>query len=245
MVVLLGRDRVKRFPWFTASIVLMALRMLASRLLLGRMAPVVSSEIFLVLADLASITALLVVVEMARRAFAGASRRAWIVATLILLAIAGVVIAEWGPWPSIKTLLAGSTLSVLRTMQLVAQKTDLFADVLIIQLCLLVVLLGRRFMAGWRSHVQQIVIGLSTAAIAQLAVRLIWQEIALHTTIHQQAEYQRVMDLQSKFYNANSLVYLAVLVWWIACLWIDEPGMNTANEGTPPAELAHEAGSDI
>src|SRR5271169_4627917 len=57
LVVLLGRDRARRFKWFTASMVLMALRMLASRLLLGRMAPIVSSEIFLVLADLSAIIA--------------------------------------------------------------------------------------------------------------------------------------------------------------------------------------------
>jgi hypothetical protein len=240
LVVLLGRDRVKRFKWFTASMALMALRMLASRLLLGRMAPIVSSEIFLVLADLSAIIAVLVVVEMARQAFHGASRKAWIAATLILLAVAGVVVAEWGPWPSFKTLLAGSTLSVLRTMQLVAQKTDLLADTLIIQLGLLVVLFGRRFKAGWRSHVQQIVIGLSTASIAQLAVRLIWEEIALHTIVHQQADYQHVMDLQGKIYNANSVVYLAVLVWWIVCLWIDEPGASPAiaapAEGASPKE---------
>lgn len=245
LVVLLGRDRVKRFPWFTASMVLMALRMLASRLLLGRMAPIVSSEIFLVLADLAAIIAVLVVVEMAQRAFAGASRRAWIITTLILLAVAGVVVAEWGPWPSIKTLFAGSTLAVLRMMQLVAQKTDLVADVLIIQLGVLIVLFGRRFKAGWRSHVQQIVIGLSTASIAQLAVRIIWQQIALHTTIHQQVDYQRVMDLQGKFYNANSLVYLAAIVWWIVCLWIDEPGSKAAIEAGAPAEPANEVGSGI
>jgi hypothetical protein len=236
LVVLLGRDRVKRFQWFTASMALMALRMLASRLLLGRMAPIVSSEIFLVLADLAAIIAVLVVVEMARQAFHGASRKAWMIATLILLAVAGVVVAKWGPWPSLKTLLAGSTLSVLRTMQLVAQKTDLLADVLIIQLSLLVMLFGRRFNAGWRSHVQQIVIGLSTASIGQLAVRLIWEKIALNTTVHQQADYQRVMDLQTKFYNANSAIYLVVIIWWIVCLWIDEPG--TASAAALPAEGA-------
>ena len=80
LVVLLGRDRVRRFPWFTAAMVMMALRMLASRLLFGRMAPIVSSEVFLALADIASIIALMVVVEMARRAFAGAQRTAWIAA---------------------------------------------------------------------------------------------------------------------------------------------------------------------
>src|SRR5271154_742079 len=76
LVVLLGRDRIKRFPWFTLSIALMALRLLASRLLYGRMAPMVLSETFIIMADLAAIVGLLVVVEMARRAFAGLSRRA-------------------------------------------------------------------------------------------------------------------------------------------------------------------------
>jgi hypothetical protein len=33
LVVLLGRDRARRFPWFTASMVLTALRLLASRML--------------------------------------------------------------------------------------------------------------------------------------------------------------------------------------------------------------------
>jgi hypothetical protein len=199
------------------------------KLLFGRMAPIVSSEIFLVLADATAIVAILVVIEMARRAFAGASRAAWIAATLILLAVGGVVIAEWGPWPSVKTLLAGSTLSALRVMQLFAQKTSLLGDVLIIQLGLLIVLFGRRFKGGWRTHVQQIVIGLSTVSMTQLAVRIIWQQIALHTTIHTQAEYQHVMDLQEKFYNANRVVYLAAMVWWIVCLWIDEPGSKAAD----------------
>ncbi|MGB7264512.1 MAG: hypothetical protein WBC92_03310 [Terracidiphilus sp.] len=230
LVVLIGRDRVRRFPWFTAAMTLMALRMVASRLLFGRIAPIVSSEIFLVLADLAAIVALGVVVEIARRAFAGASRRAWIVAALIMLAVAGVVVVEWGPWPSPKTVFAMSQLSMLRLMQLFAQKADLLADLLIVQLGILVVLVGRRFGAGWRSQTQRIVIGLSTASIAQLAVRIIWQEVALHTTIHSRIEYEHVMGLQEKFYNANSVVYLVALVWWIASLWFDESGAQHAAE---------------
>jgi hypothetical protein len=87
---------------------------------------------------------------------------------------------------------------------------------------------GRRFKAGWRSHTQQIVIGLSTAAIGQMAVRGIWQIIALHAAPHSQAEYERVIGLQEKLYNSNSVVFLAVLVWFIVCLWIDEPGTGTA-----------------
>lgn len=85
LVVLLGRDRAKRFPWFTASMVLVALRLLASRLLFGRMAPMTMSAIFLTLAVVAATVSLIVVVELARRAFLGASRRAWFISTLVLL----------------------------------------------------------------------------------------------------------------------------------------------------------------
>ena len=38
------------------------------------------------------------------------------------------------------------------------------------------------------------------------------------------AEYEHIVNLRENLFNANSVVYLAVLIWWIACLWIDEPG---------------------
>lgn len=224
LVVLLGRDRARRFPWFTASMVLTAVRLLASRMLYDRIPQITMSKIFLTLAVVEALVTLLVAVEIARRAFAGASRRAWMIGTLALLAVGALVLVEWGPWPAWKTLTAESTLAVLRLTQLVAQKTSLLSNVLTIGLGLLVVLFGSRFKAGWRSHTQQIVIGLSTAAIAQLAVRGIWQLIALHAAPQTQAEFERVMGIQEKLYNANSAIFLAVLVWWIACLWINEPG---------------------
>jgi len=226
LVVLLGRDRARRFPWFTASIIILTLLELASHLLLGRMSPLVSSQIFLVMSDIASIVSLLLVVEIARRSFTGAKRSAWIIASLTMLAVAAVVLVEWGPWPSRKTLFAASTLAAMRFMQLFAQKADLAADLLFVELGVLVVLFGRRSHAGWRSHAQQIVIGLSTVSISQLVVRLVWQQIAMHTTIHSQAEYQKVMTLQSRIYHANNAIYLAALVWWIIWLWFDEPGAN-------------------
>jgi hypothetical protein len=204
--------------------VLTALRLLASRMLYGRLAPLTMSSIFITLAVVEALVTLLVAVEIARRAFVGASRRAWIIGTFTLLAVGAAVLAEWGPWPAWKTLTAESTLAVLHLTQLVAQKASLLSSVLTVGLGLLVVLFGRRFKAGWRSHTQQIVIGLSTAAIAQMAFRGIWQAIALHAAPQSQAEYERVMSIQEKLYNANSVVFLAVLVWWIVCLWINEPG---------------------
>src|SRR5580698_3966630 len=78
LVVLLGRDRARRFPWFTASIALMALDKLAGRLLFQRIPVVLTDWIFLALADLAAILSLFVAVEIARRAFEGAERKMWI-----------------------------------------------------------------------------------------------------------------------------------------------------------------------
>jgi hypothetical protein len=224
LVVLLGRDRARRFPWFTCSIALVALQLLGSRLLAGRLPPLTLNEIFIPFEDLAAIVSLLVLVELTRRAFAGVARRLWIGWALGLVALAACLLWVWGPWPSWKTLAADSTLATLRLMQLAAEKGNMLADLLAVEAGLLVAALGSRFKAGWRSHPQRILIGLSTAAIAQLAVQGIWQLIALKAAPHNVAEYERILGLGSKLVNANKAVYVLVLVWWIACLWKDEPG---------------------
>jgi hypothetical protein len=211
---------------------LMALRLLASRLLFHRIAPVVSDSIFLGMADLAAILAVLVAVEIARRAFAGAERRVWIAGTLILLAMGGLVLALWGPWPSFKTLFASSDVSTFRLMELIAQKTDLLADVLLVQLGLLIVVFGRQFKAGWHSHVQQLSVGFFMASLSQLAIRGTLQHIATQFTIHSQDDYKRVVGLMNSLNNANSVIFLVVLVWWIVCLWIDEPGTEKGEQGS-------------
>ena len=227
LVVLLGRDRARVFPWFTAGIVLMGLRLLTSRLLMGRMSAILLNTIFLSLALIAALVALLVLVELARRAFRGASRRAWMIGAAVLLAAGGVVLAFWGGWPAWKTITFDSTLADLRFVQFVTQKLDLLVDMLSIGLGLCVVIFGSRFGAGFRSHTQQIVIGLSTVALAQTAVRVIWQVIATHTHPSSHAEYARILGLQQNLYNASSAVYVLALIWWIACLWINEPGQKT------------------
>ena len=224
LVVLLGRDRARIYPWFTTSIALIGLRLLASRLLYQRLAPIPMNAIFLNLALIAGVVSLLVLVELARRAFVGASRRAWTVGALVLLAACVVVLSLWGPWPAWKTLAVDSVIAGLRLEQFLTQKLDLIIDVLSIGLGLLIVIFGRRFAAGFRSHTQQIIIGLSTTALAQTAVRAIWQLIATHAAPTNQADYERVLGLQEKLYNASSVIFVLALVWWIVCLWINEPG---------------------
>jgi hypothetical protein len=38
------------------------------------------------------------------------------------------------------------------------------------------------------------------------------------------------MALQGKLLNTNSAIYVIVLIWWIVCLWIDEPRTTVASD---------------
>jgi hypothetical protein len=234
LVVLLGRDRAKRFPWFTIAISLTTLRLLALKLLAGRMPAITLDAIFIVMADVSAIVAVLLVIEMGRRAFAPVRRMTWLGGALGVLLPALIVLVAWGPWPPLQSLAAGSFIANLRLMQLGAQKLDMLVDLLTVELGLLVILLGRRYGAGWRSHTQRIVIGLSTASLTQLAVQAIWQFIARSAVPHSQAEYDRIMGLRDKMFNANGAIYIAIVIWWIACLWMDEPGASAAEPPQNP-----------
>ncbi len=236
LVVLLGRDRARRYPWFTAVIVLSALQLMAEVLLVGRMAMLPMQEILLTLSDLGVILALLVLVEVARRAFAGIQRSLWIVNTAGLLVVAGLGVAFWGPWPASKDLAWDSLLGRLHLMQLAAQKGNMLVALLTVELGLLVVLFGRHFKAGWRSHTQMIAIGLSTAAVALLSMQGVVQSIARMAHPQNKTEYEHVVNLIGNLLNANKVVYLAALVWWIVWLWLDEPGAAAEAAGDATIE---------
>jgi hypothetical protein len=244
LVVLLGRDRARRFPWFTASIVAMALRLLCGRELYQRLPQFTFTAVLIVLADVVAILGLLVIVELARKAFAGVRRPQLIVNLVGLLLVTAGIMSTWGPWPAWKTLTAESQLATLRVLQLIAQKTELLVDLLNIELGLMVVLFGRSFKAPWKSHTQRIVIGLSTGSIGSLAIPTIWEFIAKGAAPHSQAELQKLLDLRDKLFNAGGALYVAVLVWWIVCLWLNEPGSGVPAEPSapaPPPEVPGEA----
>jgi hypothetical protein len=238
LVVLLGRDRMARYPWFTAGIALFALRLLVEILLTGRLPMLILQGILITLAVLTAIVNLLVVFEIARRAFDGAQRLVRINGIMAMLVVAGTVVAFWGQWPQRQQLTLDSPLAVLRLMNLAQQKFDMLAYLLAVEVGLLVVLYGRKFKAGWRSHTQQIAIGLSTVAIAWLALQGIWQHIvnSVHPTTR--PEYERIVALGGRLVNANKAVYIAVLVWWIVWLWLDEPGTAAVAKDEAPTETA-------
>jgi hypothetical protein len=235
LVVLLGRERIRQFPFFTSSIVLIGLNLLAEKLLANRLAPLVSTEFFLALADLQVVIAILLAIELARRALSAAKWPAWVVGSLVLLGGATAVIARWGQWPPAKMVFDPSTLGRLRLMQLIAQKGDLFNEVLAVELFVLVVIAGRHFKTGWRSHTQQILVGISTGAATLIIARVVWESMARNMPRTQEG-YNHMLDLQSRLQTANSVVVLAVMIWWIVCLWINEPGAAAGDRAyAPPA----------
>jgi len=233
LVVLLGRDRARRYPWFTASIALSALQLMAEVLLTGRMANLPLQEILFTLRDLGVIAGLLVLVEMARAAFAGVQRSTFLVNTAGVLLAAGGLLTVMGPWPVWKQLASlDMTMVRLYLMQLGAKKGDLLVALLTIGLGVLVFLFGRHYKADWRSHTQSIVIGLFALAVSLLA----FEVVVLRTLHFTQAEQASVMHLRFDFAFAHELIYLAALVWWIVWLWRDEPGAAVAEETPQAAE---------
>ena len=227
LVVLMGRDRMARFPWFTAAAVLTGLRLLCVKLLSGRLPQMTMARVFIVMAEIASLLGLLVILEIARRAFGTVRRSTWVTWSLALLVLGGIVLAYWGSWPAWKTV--RSTLTSMQMLQLMAQKTALLVDLENVAVGILVVFFGHRYSAGWRSHTQQIVIGLSTASLAQISIGILWERIVHSAAPHSMAEYQRLVGLRDKLFNANSAMYVVVLVWWIVWLWRDEPGQGTTD----------------
>jgi hypothetical protein len=245
LVVLYGRDRAARFPLFTASIVLLALRQLSGELLAGRISQLVLRTVFIPLAMLSALLGLLVVMEVAFRAFTGVARRVRLAWTLAAMAVAAAVLYFWGPWPSASALAVDSPVALLRLLDFMAQKTDLGADVLTVQLGLLILIFGRNYSAGWRTHAQTLSIGLSTTALAGLAVQGIWQAIVLGVQRQPltRPEYERVVGIGNHLVNANKAIYILVLVGWIVGFWLDEPGKTTpqTNQDASMPELPSEA----
>ena len=116
-----------------------------------------------------------------------------------------------------------------------AVKLMLAANLLALQTGLLTLAFGRRFGFPWRSHPQQIMLGLSTNAAAILAIqatqdivrRNVVQKIASVPRDEGQRIYLRITHLFSNLDNARNCIWLVVLLWWIFWLWRDEPcGMN-------------------
>ncbi|HEY2857664.1 MAG TPA: hypothetical protein VGJ21_04560 [Terracidiphilus sp.] len=226
LVVLIGRERVARFPMFTAAIGLSALRLLMEKLLRNELPPITFAQIIIVTLVISAFVGLLVLLEVSRKTFTGIRREVWVPSALAVMIAGGVALWQWGPWPGWSAVKEWSPWQLL---QLIAQRGSRLLDIETVLVGLLIVALGYRFGSTWRSHAQRIAIGLSTASIAQLGLEGTWENIvrgvqANPSFIKSMADQQRLLGLGAKMSNANEVIYIVALVWWILCLWQDEPG---------------------
>jgi hypothetical protein len=111
-------------------------------------------------------------------------------------------------------------------------KGQLFVAMLTVQTGLLIRIFGKRFGSGWRSHVQQIALGLSTNALGLLAVQGVGDVIKKTVKLTSRAEYDRVIHLLTHIDDARYALWVLVLLWWMVWLWHDEPGSTSPARST-------------
>jgi hypothetical protein len=247
LIVLLGRDRMGRFPWFTAFIALAAARLLIDHLLHGKLTQIAFYWQSYSLAIIGSIVEALVLLELARRVFSSGQAgkvlkpAGWLGGIMVSIAVGAAVLWLWGPWPTWQALNAEPALLPLRLVWLSALKLDLLVSVLAVGFMLLVNLFGGGFGFPWKSHPRQIALGLSTLALSQYAVEAISQVMirqSSHLTSREQIDH--VVRLLTNLDHGRSVVWLLVLIWWMVCLWRDESGSTTL-VALPAAPEPHSA----
>jgi hypothetical protein len=126
-------------------------------------------------------------------------------------------------------------MAILRLMQIAGQKADIFVCLLTVGVALLVLFFGRRLGTGLRSHPALLLIGLFAVSAIWLGVTVYWQHLthAIQPGMTRE-QYQQLLATSAQLFNGNRMALIVVQIWWIACLWIDEPGSAPGE----PAEVA-------
>jgi hypothetical protein len=235
LVILLGRERNVRFPWFTAAIGVSSIHLIADHLLSGKLTTVAFYWQSYSAVLIGSILGVLVLVELSRQVFASGraglklTSGAWIGWTLGLIIIAGNVVWFWGPWPSMTALKSNPQQLPILLLVLTGIKSELFLALLTVMVGLLLRIFGKRFGFGWRSYPQQIALGLSTYSLGFLAVLGITDYIKRTVHLTSRDQYDHIVKLFAKLDNARFALWAVVLIWWCVWLWLDEPDTGKLN----------------
>jgi hypothetical protein len=232
LVALLGRDRTKRFPWFSTAIVISTIELIADHLLHGKLTSFAFywQSYSLILAG--AIVGILVLVEISRHVFSSGkagkilNARGWIGGTMVTVALAIAAVWFWGPWPAWKALSSEPKELPLLLVVLSAMKGQLFLAILTVEFALVLRIFGKRFGSAWGSQDQQIALGLSTYALGFLAVQATTDIIKHNVHLTSRDQYDHIVRLFTNLDNARFALWFLVLVWWIVWLWRDEPATD-------------------
>lgn len=230
LIVLMGRERTTRFPWFTAWVGLAAVSLVANHMLHGKLTTIAFYWQNYSALAIESILGILVLRELAKLIFSSGRNgrvlkaNGWIGWTLVTVAIAAAGVWAWGPWPTKAALQAEKDQLPLLITILIGMKGQLFVSILMVEATLLFRIFGSRFGAGWRSHAQQVALGISTNALAFLAVQGITDIISHTAHPKTRPEYDHLVHMITNLENGRTVVWFLALVWCIVWLWRNEPG---------------------
>ena len=236
LIVLLGRDRASRYPFFTTAIILGALRLLADHLLEGKLTTLAFywQDFSGVVLD--SIFRIFVLVEIARRIFSSGKGglilkpRGWAGWSILTTALALIAIYFWGPWPAWQALRAQPEQFRLLLLVLTATKGQIFASILTIEVVVLILIFGKRFGFPWRTHPRQIALGLMVLATSVLSAQGITEYLKIAFNLRDRVQYERATQILTQTDNARQIVGILVLLWWIIWLWREEPTPQSGND---------------
>jgi hypothetical protein len=74
-------------------------------------------------------------------------------------------------------------------------------------------------------------------AISWVSIQAVWQVIARTVHPNSRLEYERLLAMGDKLVNANKVIYIIALLWWILFLWLDEPTSQSALTTDQQSEL--------
>ena len=230
LIVLMGRDRIARFPWFTAAITVSTIHLIADHLLHGKLTSLAFYWQTYTAVLLESILGVLVLIELGRAVFSSGragrilNSKGWLGWALVTGGVAVGAVWLWGPWPEWKALTAEPKQTPLLLVVLAAMKFQLFLSIVTVEIGLLLRIFGKRFGFVWKSQPQQIALGLSTYALGFLAVQATTDTIKHTVHLTSREQYQHILSLFAKLDNARFCLWFLVLVWWTIWLWRNEPG---------------------
>jgi hypothetical protein len=255
LIVLLGRDRTSRFPWFSAAIALSTVHLIADHLLNGKLTTLAFYWQTYTAVLVESILGIFVLIELLRHVFSNRkaplilNSKGWLGWTLVTVGVGLGAVWLWGPWPTWKALSAQPKQLPLLLVVLAAMKSLLFLAIVTVEIGLLLRIFGRRFGSRWRSHDQQIALGLSTYALGFLAVQATTDIIKHNIHLTSREQYEHIVRLFANLDNGRFALWLLALIWWIVWLWRNEPGDTSASsipasaspvlDGPPTLEAAN------
>jgi hypothetical protein len=229
LIVLMGRDRLSRFPWFAAATAVSAVHLIADHLLHGKLTNLVFYWQSDVIIGVQTILGVLVLIEICQAVFSSGkagiklNAKGWLGWALVTAGLAVAAVWLWDPFHTWTTLHSDPNQLPLLIVALSAVDGQLFLALLTIEVGLLVRIFGKRFGSGFTSHAQQIMLGLSTYALGFMAVQVTTDVVKRTVHLTSRAEFEHIMKIFSNMDNARFALWFLVLVWWIVWLWREEP----------------------